>query len=174
MPQFDFCYCEVCREKFRGQGGADPLQLPDPAADREWGEFRWSSITELVALLSRTVRARGKAMSAAVFATPTLARRLVRQEWDGWPVDMMFPVLYHHFYLEDVAWIGWAAREGVEALPRSVPLCAGLFVPRLDPSSLVKAVSLSREAGAAGVSLFSMPHLTNAHLAALGRVLTAA
>jgi uncharacterized lipoprotein YddW (UPF0748 family) len=173
MPQFDFCYCEVCREKFRRENGTDPLELEDPAANVAWREFRWNSLTELVTLLSRSVRARGKAISAAVFATPTLARRLVRQAWDRWPLDMVFPMLYHNFYFEDVEWIGRAAREGVRALPPHVPLYSGLFVPRLDPPSLASAASMSRAAGAAGVSLFSMPRLSDAHLAALSEVLRA-
>ncbi|MGH7711715.1 MAG: hypothetical protein ACREOG_10555, partial [Gemmatimonadaceae bacterium] len=168
MAQFDFCYCEVCREKFRQLTGVDPMKLADPSVHVAWREFRWASITELVALLSRTVRARGKQMSAAVFATPTLARQLVRQAWDEWPLDAVFPMLYHHFYLENVEWIGRGAREGVQALPPGRPLYAGLFVPRLDPTSLTRALALSRDAGAAGVALFSMPRLTSAHLAALG------
>ena len=171
MPQFDFCYCEVCREKFRKLTGRDPLTLEDPAADEAWREFRWDSITEVVTLLSRTVRERGKTISAAVFATPTLARQCVRQAWERWPLDMVFPMLYQNFYNESVEWIGRAAREGVEALPPQVPLYAGLFVPRLDPRALEKAVTLSRDAGAAGVSLFSLPRLTSAHLDALGVVL---
>jgi hypothetical protein len=28
-PEFDFCYCEVCRETFAAQTGIDPLDLPD-------------------------------------------------------------------------------------------------------------------------------------------------
>lgn len=171
MAQFDFCYCEVCREKFRRLGGRDPLQLEDPTSDQAWREFRWNSITEVVTLLSRTARNRGKAISAAVFATPTLARQLVRQAWDRWPLDMVFPMVYHNFYLEDVEWIGRATREGLEAVSANMPLYAGLFVPRLDPSSLARAVSLARDAGASGVALFSMPRLTAAHLTALRGVL---
>ena len=168
MPQFDFCYCEVCREKFRKQAGIDPVQLEDAPAHVAWREFRWQSITEVVTLLSQTVHARGKKLSAAVFATPTLARQCVRQAWEQWPLDAVFPMLYHNFYLEDVAWIGRAAREGVQALGGRVPLYAGLFVPRLDPTALSKAIALSRDAGAAGVALFSMPRLSAAHLATLG------
>lgn len=171
MPQFDFCYCEVCREKFRRLDGRDPLKLEDPAADAAWREFRWRSITEVVTILSRAVRAHGKAISAAVFATPTLARQLVRQAWDRWPLDMVFPMLYHNFYLEDVDWIGRAVSEGVRALPNTVPLYAGLFVPRLEPAQLEKAVSLTRDAGASGVALFSLPRLTDAHLAVMRRQL---
>lgn len=171
MPQFDFCYCDVCREKFRKQAGIDPMQLEDAPSHVAWREFRWQSIREVVTLLSQTVHARGKKLTAAVFATPTLARQCVRQAWEHWPVDAVFPMIYHNFYLEDVDWIGRAAREGVQALPATVPLYAGLFVPRLDPTALGKAISLSRDAGAAGVALFSMPRLSAAHLTALGRSL---
>ncbi|MGQ0642661.1 MAG: hypothetical protein ACT4P6_18110 [Gemmatimonadaceae bacterium] len=173
MPQFDFCYCDVCREKFKQQSGIDPMKLEDAPAHEAWRAFRWNSITALVTLLSRAVRGRGKEINAAVFATPTLARQLVRQAWDEWPLDAVFPMLYHHFYLEDVEWIGRATREGVQALAPSVPLYAGVFVPRLDPAQLARAVAITRDAGAAGVALFSMPRLTTAHLAALGSALGA-
>ena len=167
LPQFDFCYCDVCREKFRQQSGIDPIKLEDAPSNEAWREFRWASITEVVTLLSQTVHARKKQLSAAVFATPSLARMCVRQAWEKWPLDQVFPMLYHNFYLENVEWIGRAAREGVQALPASVPLYAGLFVPRLSPRELRTAISLTRDAGAAGVALFSLPRLTAAHLAAV-------
>lgn len=170
LPQFDFCYCDVCREKFRQQTGIDPIKLEDPAADRAWREFRWNSITEVVTLLSQPVHARKKRLSAAVFATPTLARQCVRQAWEKWPLDAVFPMIYHNFYLENVDWIGRAAREGVQALQGRAPLYAGLFVPRLTPAELGKAISLTRDAGAAGVALFSMPRLTDAYLAELKKL----
>jgi uncharacterized lipoprotein YddW (UPF0748 family) len=167
MPQFDFCYCTVCREKFRTQTGINVRELKDPAANVAWREFRWNAITELVTILGRAARAHGKQITAAVFATPRLARQLVRQAWDTWPVDAVFPMLYHHFYLEDVEWIGRAAREGVAALPRTVPLYAGLFLPRLEPAQLSRAIDLARDAGARGVALFSLNSLTAARLSAL-------
>lgn len=167
MPQFDFCYCEVCRAKFEQQSGIDPMRLEDAPSNRAWREFRWHSITELVTLLSETVHARNKRLSAAVFATPTLARQCVRQAWETWPLDAVFPMIYHNFYLEGVDWIGRAAREGVQALEGRTPLYAGLFVPRLTPEELRRAIDLTRDAGAAGVALFSMQRLTPSHLAAL-------
>lgn len=173
MPKFDFCYCEVCREKFRRLDGRDPVKLTNPAADVAWREFRWKSITEVVTILARAARGHGKAISAAVFATPTLARLCVRQAWEQWPLDMVFPMLYHNFYLEDVDWIGRAAREGVQALPSTVPLYAGLFLPRLDPTQLATAVSSVRDAGASGVALFSLPRLSDAHLSVLRESLAA-
>jgi hypothetical protein len=76
-------------------------------------------------------------------------------------------MLYHNFYQQDVEWIGRAVREGVVALPRKVPLYAGLFLPRLEPSELARAVSLSRDAGARGVALFSLNTLSAARLSSL-------
>ncbi len=42
-PEFDFCYCDVCREQFAGLDGRDPLDIPDPPADEAWRRFRWDS-----------------------------------------------------------------------------------------------------------------------------------
>lgn len=167
LPQFDYCYCEVCRAGFKAQHGKDPLKLKDPSKSREWRQFRYDAVTQLVSGLARTVHARGKAISAAVFPTPTIARTLVRQAWEKWPLDIVFPMLYHSFYREGVEWIGRGAAEGVAALPASVPLIAGLYLPDLPPADLARAVQVARDGGAAGVSMFEMGGLSDAHLEAL-------
>jgi uncharacterized lipoprotein YddW (UPF0748 family) len=165
MPEYDFCYCAVCRSTFKAQYGTDPLELPAPTADEAWRRFRYRSVTDLVKGLSRTVHARGKAISAAVFPTPTLARTLVRQAWDEWPLDLVLPMTYHKFYEQDIPWIGTAVREGVAALPGSEPLFAGLYLPDLkEPADLDRAIRTARDAGASGVSCFEMGGLTEAHL----------
>ena len=168
-PQYDFCYCDACVEKFRRQSGIDPRQLEDPSENTAWREFRWNAIAEMVALLGQAAHAHDKKITAAVFATPSLARQFVRQAWDTWPVDAVFPMIYHYFYQQNVEWIGHAAAEGVLALRGKVPLYAGLFLPRLDPHELSRAVSFCREAGAQGVSLFSLNSLDAARLSALSR-----
>lgn len=166
-PEFDFCYCEACREAFRAQSGTDPLDLPDPTADQAWREFRWASVTGVVTALSAAVRARGKQITAAVFPTPTIARRLVRQAWEQWPLDAVFPMIYHGFYQEPLEWVGSATREGVRALSSTASLHSGLYLPDLEPDALGQAVRLVREAGASGVSLFEMGGLSDRHLASL-------
>jgi len=163
-PEFDFCYCEVCRSTFREQSGVDPLELPDPSRNSEWRRFRWDSVTGLVEILATAVRRHGKPITAAVFPTPFLARKLVRQSWDEWPLDAVFPMLYHGFYEQDIPWIGGAVREGVESLPPTTPLYAGLYLPDLTPPDLAEAVQVARSAGAAGVALFESAGLTDAHL----------
>jgi uncharacterized lipoprotein YddW (UPF0748 family) len=170
-PEFDFCYCEACRETFRDQAGVDPLELPDPTQDVAWREFRWQSVTGLVEVLAEAVHNQGKPITAAVFPTPTVARRLVRQAWDEWPLDAFFPMIYHEFYEEELSWIGTATGEGVEALPEATPLYSGLYLPSLTATDLGAAVRLAGAAGAAGVSLFPMERLSDAHLAELREAL---
>ncbi len=170
-PEFDFCYCDVCRATFERQAGVDPMSLADAPANVEWREFRWNSVTALVTDLSETVRAHGKRISAAVFPTPTLARRLVRQAWDQWPLDAVFPMLYHQFYEEELPWIGEATRDGVDALPPSVPLYSGLYLPSLSAEETAAAVRVARGGGASGVSFFEMGRLTDPYLEQLEGVL---
>ncbi len=167
LAPFDFCYCAVCRAEFRSRHGLDPLALPDPPQDQAWRRFRWDAVTGVVRVLAGEIRQQKKVVSAAVFPTPALARRLVRQAWDTWPLDAVFPMLYHRFYEEPVAWIGMAAREGVAALDGRFPLHTGLYLPDLTPPELAAAVQATRGAGAAGFSLFEMGGLTDAHHAAL-------
>jgi uncharacterized lipoprotein YddW (UPF0748 family) len=164
MPEYDFCYCAVCRETFRSRAGYDPLSLADPAADVAWREFRWNTIREVVAILADAVHAHNRELSAAVFPTPTLARMQVRQAWEQWPLDAVFPMTYHRFHDQDIAWIGAAVREGVAAIPSSRPLYAGLHLPDLDPTALGQAISVVRSAGGAGVSFYDSGSLTDAHL----------
>lgn len=171
MARFDFCYCEVCRERFERETGRDPLAIADPSSDVEWRRFRWSMVTETVQVLARAVRARGKAISAAVFPTPAIARALVRQEWDRWPLDVAFPMLYHSFYREPVEWIEGATAEGVAALPTAVPLVAGLYLPDLAPETLGAAIRAARRGGASGVAFFELGGLSDAHLAVIREVL---
>lgn len=167
MAEFDFCYCGACRRAFVEAGGTDPLELHDPAADAAWRRFRWDSVTTLVRQLADTVHGAGKRISAAVFPTPALARKLVRQAWDEWPLDAVFPMLYHRFYEEGIAWIGACAAAGRRALPARTPLYAGVYLPDLTPAELAAACRVATEAGAAGVSVFELAGLTDAHLDAL-------
>ncbi len=155
LPPFDFCYCEVCRETFREQEGLDPLELPDPTDDPAWRRFRWDSITRLVNELAEVVHNHGKTISASVFPSPAVARRLVRQDWPAWNLDAVLPMVYHSFYNEPVAWIEGVVAEGVAALPADRPLYAALYLPALqDEGEFNEAVARARAGGARGIALF--------------------
>jgi uncharacterized lipoprotein YddW (UPF0748 family) len=172
-PDFDFCYCEVCRNNFKKMTGADPLTLQDPSATKAWLQYRYDTITEIVKIAAFEAHAEKKQLTAAVFPTPAIARTLVRQDWTKWPLDAVLPMTYHGFYKEDVAWIEQATREGVTALAGRVPLYSGLYVPDLSPADLGRAVGYAIAGGASGVSLFEANTLTADHwqafLGAVGR-----
>jgi len=169
-PEFDFCYCEACRETFRAESGLDPgnpSDLRDPPASEAWRRFRWDRVTRLVNELTQAVHSQGKPISAAVFATPSLARQLVRQAWDEWPLDLTFPMTYQQMYSEPVQWIGDATRQSREAVGPDAPLFPGLYLPHLAPADLAVAVEAALDGGATGVSLFEADRLTDDHLSVL-------
>lgn len=173
-PPFDYCYCDVCRALFKSQTGIDPLKLDDPASNAAWLQFRYDSITRVVEMLRAVVHGHDRLLTAAIFPTPTIARRLVRQDWDRWPLDAFLPMIYHSFYNEDLAWIEASTREGVMALAGRAPLYAGLYVPELTPDELARATRHALDGGAAGVALFEAQAPTEAHWNALAPVLKAA
>ncbi len=170
LPEFDFCYCGACRETFQAETGLDPgnpSDLRDPPVSEAWRRFRWDRVTALVDELTQSVHSHGKPISAAVFATPSLARRLVRQAWDEWSLDLTFPMAYHQMYEEPVSWIGDAVRQGREALGPDAQLFPGLYLPHLTPTELAAAIDAARHGGATGVSLFESDRLTDEHLSVL-------
>ncbi len=159
-PEYDYCYCEVCRSEFKKQAGIDPLTLPDPAADAAWRQFRYDSITNLVNReLVPIARKHGKAITAAVFPN----WQAVRQQWSRWELNAFMPMLYHNFYLADINWIRDQTAQEVASLPMGIPLYSGLFVFELSPEELSRAIAVSLGAGARGVVLFSAEALTDAH-----------
>lgn len=169
-PEYDYCYCDVCRSGFEAMHGTDPLEMEDPSADRNWRQYRCDLITHIVnEELVPVGRERGKIMSAAVF--PNWEH--VRQQWSNWDLDAVLPMLYHSFYNEDLPWIGDEVREGVAAQKYGAPLFSGLFVSALDPAELSEAIAVSLAAGASGVSLFSSRAMSDEHWesfrAAIGR-----
>jgi uncharacterized lipoprotein YddW (UPF0748 family) len=170
-PEFDFCYCDVCRERFRKIAGEDPKSLPDPPAHQAWLQYRYDTITRVVEELADVAHGGGKLLTAAVFPTPTIARTLVRQDWTKWKLDAALPMIYNGFYKEGVAWIERATREGVTALGGRIPLYAGLYVPDLPPADLAVGIEGAFAGGASGISVFQGNTLTPAHLEAIAPIL---
>lgn len=155
LPAFDYCYCEVCREGYRKEHGADPLELPDPPASETWRQWRLDRVTRLVNAIAEAVKARKKVLSAAVFPTPAIARRLVRQDWTRWNLDAVMPMTYQNFHEKDVSWIEEAVREGVQGLAGKRPLYPALYVSHLKgEGEFETAVAGARAAGASGIALF--------------------
>jgi len=173
MPRFDYGYHEACRAQFKEQTGTDPMDLDDPSSNEEWLQFRHDQITQVVSRLATVVHDHDKMISAAVFPTPNIARRLVRQDWPSWPLDAVMPMVYHNFYEKEVPWIETAVRNGVAALGPETPLYSGLYVPELSPDQLVAAAEHARAGGAGGVTLFNVGNMTDTHWEKVSGVLSA-
>jgi len=155
LPQYDYCYCEVCRRLFQEGEGVDPLELKDAEALERWRRFRYERLRLLVEDIGTIVRRRGKVLSAAAFATPELSRRYVRQDWPAWPLDMAMPMIYQKSYEKDLPWIRTAVEEGVREVGGRFPILAGLQVVDIAPEELTTAFHCVQEGGADGVAIFS-------------------
>ncbi|MFA7181097.1 MAG: putative glycoside hydrolase [Bacteroidales bacterium] len=159
-PQWDFCYCPVCRSKFKDQTGIDPMELEDPTANQEWMQFRWDALANMAGEVASEIKAHGKISSAAVFASPEESKKLVRQDWANFRnIDHFLPMIYHKFYdWEDEA-IMTATKEGVEALKangnRGI-LTSGLFVGHVPAERIPEFFGYAIQGGSQGVCLFSL------------------
>ena len=161
-PEYDYCYCEICRAKFKEESGIDPLKdLEDPSANEQWRQFRYDSISRLVNNeLVPEAKAKNIPITAAVFPN----WQAVRQEWRKWKLDAYFPMLYHNFYNADLQWIENNLRKEIAELETLKPVYSGLFIPSLRPEELKEAMEISRQAGAPGCSFFAFNSLSEEHL----------
>ena len=176
-PQFDYCYCGVCQARFKSLAGVyrqlASREKARNATDFAWKQFRYDAITQVVRELYEEAHTQGKAVTAAVFPTPEIAKKLVRQDWVKWKLDAVLPMIYNGFYKEDVPWVERATREGVTALAGRIPLYSGLYVPDLPPADLAKAIDRAFAGGASGISVFQGDMLTPEYLSMIGPVLKA-
>jgi uncharacterized lipoprotein YddW (UPF0748 family) len=160
-PEYDYCYCDVCRREFEAKYGFDPRSLPDPAASPEWREFRYDSVTKLMnEHLIPIIRRHGKKVSASTF--PNWEH--VRQRWHRWELDYALPMLYHNYYYGDANWVRDETRAGIDRIREAktgTQLFSGLFMPDLYPNGLRKLIEGARAGGAKGVVLFSYRHMND-------------
>jgi len=155
LPQYDYCYCDVCRAKFKEEYGTDISDIQYPDANLSWRLFRYNNITRVVNSLSAIAHQHKKVITAAVFPTPEIARRNVRQDWTNWKLDGVCPMIYHGFYKEKVGWIGNAVTEGIHFLNGSFPLYAGLYLSDFkSDEEISQGIHLALTNGASGVSFF--------------------
>ena len=157
-PEYDFCYCKICRDKFKKQTGLeDPLDMKDPSASKEWKKFRYDSITNIVNKMYDTIKQVDdkKIVSASVFPYPELARKLVRQSWDDWKLDVVMPMLYQDAYNEGPEWIAYCIEQINKTLNKNTKLCPALYVLEVNRDELLKEIELIYKAKSDGLALFS-------------------
>lgn len=155
LPEYDYCYCEVCQASFKEWRGADVLAITYPQESLSWRLFRYQAINNVVNRLAKVAKNTQKPITAAVFPTPEVAKRIVRQDWTNWNLNGVAPMIYHGFYKEEVSWIGDAVAEGVQGLNGRFPLYAGLYLPDFkNMQELQLGINYALQNGADGISLF--------------------
>ncbi|MCF8715400.1 hypothetical protein JM658_11220 [Joostella atrarenae] len=168
LPEFDFCYCDVCVAEFEKIHHKNPRDFENPAIDMEWKQFRLNKVKAVVDDAYEIAHKYDKKLTAAVFPYPEMADHMVRQRWDKWNIDMVLPMIYNNFYNEEIDWIGFATGEGVKDLQgKNTELHTGIFVPPMSAADVTKAIKLAKDNGAKGISFFDGNALTDEQLEAI-------
>lgn len=185
----DVCFCPRCRSGFKAETGVDPIGIGKGSefnvfgergrnrkhpAWAEWIEWRAGWITQFVEELSRSTKARGKELSAAVLMDYPECIVYQGQDWGDWGerglVDFMMPMTYTNSTLmvrkrtrNHVAQVkgGCAVWEG---------LGKGSSRSTLSTEALVEQTRAALEEGAEGMVVFSHSALTDEDLEALAEV----
>jgi uncharacterized lipoprotein YddW (UPF0748 family) len=173
-PQYDYGYTPYERDRFEKQFGADPIrvgrnELHDPVVDQNWHKFQLDMVVDLVNdYLVPAAHSAGKTITAAVFPGPSLARQMVRQDWQRFQVDAFLPMLYNSFYETGPAWVGEMTGEAVHAVAK--PIYSGLFIQDMKPRILIDTAQIAQTSGASGISLFSIDSMNSARWEALRKI----
>lgn len=163
--EWDYGYHPEMLKAFEKKYGYDPSKLDDPSQDSVWFQFRLDQVTEVAEMVAGIAHRHGKAVSASPFPTPSMARRMVRQDWGRWTLDAAFPMIYQGFYDGDSTWIAECVRECVTAKPETM-ICCGLHVPdfygggRDGKPTLTQAMEAAVGAGARGIAFYTFDAMT--------------
>ncbi len=169
LPEYDFCYCDVCISTFEELHHKNPLESENTSIDMEWKQFRLNQIKKIVDDSYKIVHKYDKKLTAAVFPYPEMADHMVRQRWDKWNIDRVYPMIYHGFYNEEIDWIGFATAQGVSDLEgMNTELSTGVYLPPFTSrEELKEAILYAKNNGASGVTFFDGPALTEEYLATI-------
>ena len=156
-PEFDYGYHPAMIKLFKEKYGYDPRELEDPSTDEKWLQFRCDQITEVANEIAEVVHSYGKVMAASPFPTPAMARKMVRQDWGKWNLDIVFPMVYHNFYTGDVSFISDCMIEDVRDKNPMTTLYCGMT----GSNSPVMFESMDRALnnGAEGIAIFTIRSL---------------
>lgn len=167
--EWDYGYHPEMLKAFKNKYGYDPSELEDPAQDSLWFQFRLDQVNEVANMVARIAHEHGMASSASPFPTPEMSRRMVRQDWGKWDLDVAFPMIYNGFYNGDAQWIADCVRECIRDTKPGVEIYCGLHIPdfskgRLESvegaPTLTEAMTAAIEAGAKGIAMFTFDSLS--------------
>lgn len=155
--EWDFGYHPAMIEKFMQKYAYDPREQDDPSADEMWLQFRCDQITEVANEIAAVVHSYGKKMAASPFPTPAMSRQMVRQDWNKWNLDIVFPMVYHNFYTEDISFISDCTIENVQTKNPATTLYCGLMAP--NDLTVIDCMNEALNNGAEGIAIFTINNL---------------
>lgn len=151
---WDYGYHPAMLKKFKEQYGYDPREQEDPSLDVNWRRFRCDQISEVANMIAEVVHSYGKTMAASPFPTPKMASRMVRQDWGNWNLDIVFPMVYHTFYTEDVSFISDCTVENARDKNEQTTLYCGMTAT--DGPEMFECMDAALNNGAQGISVFTI------------------
>lgn len=158
-PEWDYGYHPAMIKKFQDLHGYDPREQEDPSTDEKWLQFRCDQITEVANEIAEVVHSYGKAMAASPFPTPAMSRQMVRQDWGKWNLDIVFPMVYHNFYTEDVSFISDCTIENAKTKNPNTTLYCGMMAS--NGPEMFELMDAALNNGAEGISIFTIGSLRN-------------
>jgi uncharacterized lipoprotein YddW (UPF0748 family) len=156
-PGPDYDYSRAALEAFRRTSGAKDL-LGGPTRDPQgFDAFRRSAVTALVRRLAGAARAerQGLVLSAAVAPDEAHAVSQRFQEWPRWLDLGLLDAICPMAYTPDSRLFRAQIESAVARTPPRLLVWAGIGAYRLNLEGTVEKIRLAREAGAAGVVVFS-------------------
>ena len=101
-PGNDYCYCNVCREKFRSQNGVDPLNITPKQTEiwAKWDLFRQENVNRFVQAVSEKFPHVN--LSAAVVPDRETSLFAKKQDWGKWLNNNWLKTAYIMSYTSDV------------------------------------------------------------------------
>lgn len=159
---WDYGYHPAMLEKFKSRYGYDPREQQDPSTDIKWRQFRCDQITEVANMIAGVVHSYGKTMAASPFPTPKMASRMVRQDWGKWNLDIVFPMVYHTFYMEDVSFISDCTVENVRDKNDKTVLYCGMTAT--DGPEMFECMDAALNSGAQGIAVFTVAGLRSSEV----------
>lgn len=163
-PEFDFGYHPEMIRIFKEKYGYDPREQEDPSADEKWLQFRCDQITEVANMIADVVHSYGKKMAASPFPTPKMARKMVRQDWGKWNLDIVFPMVYHNYYTGDISFISDCTLENARDKNSMTTLYCGMTAT--NGPLMFKCMDEALNNGAKGVAIFTVGGLRSPEIRA--------
>lgn len=153
-PEFDFGYHPEMIKLFREKYGYDPREQEDPSTDEKWLMFRCDQITEVANEIAEVVHSYGKVMAASPFPTPAMSRKMVRQDWGKWNLDIVFPMVYHNYYTGDLSFISDCTIENARDKNQMTTLYCGMTAT--NSPVMFNCMDEALKNGAKGVAIFTV------------------